>query len=82
MNIYFYSKDDCPLCEIAEEILNSFAVSYNLNIHRIDINTNTGAYEKYREMIPVIELPDGDILWGSLNKDDIGRALKRLFATS
>jgi hypothetical protein len=30
----------------------------------------------------VIELPDGDILWGSLNKDDIGRALKRLFATS
>ncbi len=75
MEIHFYTKEDCPLCKRAEELLYSFTGKYTLTIHRIDIKKNQEAYQKYWDMIPVIELPDGTISWGVIDREEIESGL-------
>ncbi len=75
MDIYFYTKEGCPLCDIAEKVLDSLSNTFNMHIHRIDINSDIDAYEKYWDMIPVIELPNGNILWGNIEKKDFEDAV-------
>ena len=79
MNVYFYTKEGCPLCDRAEGALKSLADKYSLTVHKTDIRYNRTAYRKYRDMIPVIELPDGNVLWGRIDRDEIERGLHSSF---
>jgi len=70
MDVYFYTKEGCPLCEKAEGALESLVGKYSLTVYRIDIGYDQEAYRKYRDMIPVIELPDGNVLlWGRIDRE-------------
>ncbi len=77
MRVFFYTKEGCPLCRTAEEMLEEIAGEYGLTVNRIDISDDREARRRYAEMIPVIELPGGGVLWGRIDRDEIREALLR-----
>jgi hypothetical protein len=73
--IRLYVKDGCWLCDQAEEVLNGLRQRYDLVIDKTDITLDDALYERFRFEIPVVELPDGEMLKGRLRKDELERWL-------
>lgn len=55
MNVQFYSRPNCPLCEDARMMLQLVKEDVELNIEEINIEDNDDIHEKYLLRIPVIE---------------------------
>ncbi len=60
MHLILYSKKDCHLCEVAKEQLLEIQQEYPFSLKEIDIEKDKMAFEKYKYLIPVIEI-DGKI---------------------
>jgi glutaredoxin len=45
-----YSRNDCPICEDAEEILQSLAIAFEY----VDIDTDASLRKKYHVRVPVL----------------------------
>jgi glutaredoxin len=75
IEITFYAKEGCWLCDHAEELLNGLKLQYNLKINRIEITEDDEIYEKFRFEIPVIEFSDGRRLRGRIKKEELKRYL-------
>ena len=59
-----YTRPDCPLCDEAEEILNT----YGYSVQSIDITLDQDLLEKFELCIPVVEI-DGKIRFrGKINE--------------
>lgn len=71
VQIAFYYKPECWLCDGAQEMLNGFKDKYNLQIDKIDITTNNELYELYRYDIPVLEFKDGTALHGRIKLKEL-----------
>ena len=70
VRVNFYYKDGCWLCDSAEEMLNGLKERYDIEVHKIAIDTNDELYELYRFDIPVFEFKDGSALYGRIKKRD------------
>ena len=63
MQLQFYTKPDCPLCDEAKVVLQSIGAKTSfVVIEEIDITKNMGLFTKYKHLIPVLEL-DGQQLF-------------------
>ncbi|CAI8035252.1 Glutaredoxin-like protein C5orf63 homolog [Geodia barretti] len=63
MQLQFYTKPDCPLCDEAKAVLQSTRAKASfIAIEEIDITKNLGLFTKYKHLIPVLEL-DGQRLF-------------------
>ena len=63
IQLQFYTKPDCPLCDKAKAVLQSIEAKTSfIAIEEIDITKNLGLFTKYKLMIPVLEL-DGQRLF-------------------
>ena len=63
MQLQFYTKQDCSLCDEAKAVLQSIrAKTAFIAIEEIDITRNMGLFTKYKHLIPVLEL-DGKRLF-------------------
>ena len=71
VQITFYYKEGCWLCDTTEEMLNGLKERYDLRINKIDITTDDELYELYRFDIPVLEFRDGSTLHGRIKKKDL-----------
>lgn len=71
VQLTFYFKPECWLCDVAQEMLNGFQDKYNLQIDKIDITTNDELYELYRYDIPVLEFKDGTALHGRIKLKEL-----------
>ncbi len=60
-NIILYSKKGCHLCEIAREKLLGIKKEISFGMSEVDIEKNEEIFEKYKYLIPVIEM-DGKIV--------------------
>ncbi|WP_369683860.1 glutaredoxin family protein [Salipaludibacillus sp. LMS25] len=60
--IYFYTKNDCSLCDKGFETLRILQKTYHFSIEKRDIYTQEEWLEKYHIRIPVIETEDGIVL--------------------
>ncbi len=60
VNITIYSKNDCHLCDVAKEALLKIQTELPFSLTEIDIEKDRTAFEKYKYLIPVIEI-DGVI---------------------
>ncbi len=58
-SITIYSKKDCHLCDIAKETLLKVQQELPFSLNEIDIEKDRTAFEKYKYLIPVIEI-DGE----------------------
>ena len=71
VNITFYFKDGCWLCEHAQEMLNGMKVKHDIIINKVDIDSDDDLYEMYRFDIPVFEFKDGSSLHGRIKKKEM-----------
>ena len=74
-NIILYSKKGCHLCEIAREKLLEIKKEISFALNEVDIEKNEEIFEKYKYLIPVIEL-DGKIISNyRVNEDELKKLL-------
>ncbi len=58
IQIVFYTKPGCHLCEDVEEVLDLLAEQHSLAVQQIDITQDADVYSRYWSKIPVIEIGD------------------------
>ncbi len=61
-NLIIYTKKDCHLCDIAKATLHKMQKEVPFSLLEVDIEKDNQAYEKYRYLIPVLEM-DGRIIF-------------------
>ena len=59
--VTIYSKKECHLCEVAKEELEALRYDFEFKLIEVDIGKDKPAFEKYKYLIPVVEL-DGKII--------------------
>lgn len=63
LQLQFYTKSDCPLCDEAKIELNKLEAKLPyISVEEIDITTNIGLFSKYKLLIPMLEM-DGKQLF-------------------
>ena len=63
MQLQFYTKPDCPLCDDAKSVLQRIGAKTSfIAIEEIDITKDLGLFTRYKHLIPVLEL-DGHRLF-------------------
>ncbi|MFQ6051447.1 MAG: glutaredoxin family protein [Candidatus Hydrothermarchaeota archaeon] len=78
INIEFYTKKDCPLCEKAESIIEELRHVYNLDVKKVDITQNPEIYERYRQEIPVIRIHGRYTLKGVIDKKELRKKMETI----
>ncbi|MHA6259938.1 glutaredoxin family protein [Sporosarcina sp. CAU 1771] len=66
MDVIFYTKPNCPLCDEAKLMLELTKEDYPLTYTEINIESDDTIHEKYMLMIPVIEKNGKPILFGTI----------------
>ena len=57
LQLQFYTKPDCPLCDEAKSELERIKHKLSfIDVEEIDITKNLGLFTKYKLMIPVLEM--------------------------
>jgi glutaredoxin len=63
MQLQFYTKPDCPLCDEAKAVLQNINAKVSfITVEEIDITKDLRLFTKYKYRIPVLEL-DGQRLF-------------------
>ncbi|HHW36073.1 MAG TPA: glutaredoxin family protein [Bacillales bacterium] len=71
LQINFYTRPVCPLCDKAKRKLLELADEFPLDIHEIDIYQEDELLEKYQLMIPVIEIAGEEVDYGMVSVEAI-----------
>jgi glutaredoxin len=76
LNVTIYSKKDCHLCDIARETLLKVQQKLPFSLNEIDIEKDKTAFEKYKYLIPVIEI-DGEKAFNyKVDENELEKVLK------
>lgn len=76
LNVTIYSKKDCHLCDIAKETLLKVQQELPFSLNEIDIEKDKTAFEKYKYLIPVIEI-DGEKAFNyKVDENELKKILK------
>ena len=76
VNITISSKKDCHLCDIAKETLLKLRQDFPFSLTEIDIEEDNMAFEKYKHLIPVIEIDGKKVFTYRVNENELKRILK------
>ena len=76
VNLTFYYKEGCWLCDAAEEMVNGLKQRYDIRVTKVAIDSDDDLYEQYRFDIPVLEFKDGTELYGRIKKKDLLQKLE------
>jgi glutaredoxin len=76
VTITIYSKKDCHLCEIAKEALINIRKEFPFSLTEVDIEKNKAIFEKYKYLIPVIEIDGEKTFTYKLNEAELKKILK------
>ncbi|SES36689.1 glutaredoxin family protein [Salisediminibacterium halotolerans] len=77
MEVHFYTKENCSLCEQAETVLNMLHSEQLITcVHRIDIGESDELIERFQLRIPVVAANDGIVLAeGAVSYGEIAASL-------
>ncbi len=76
VNLTIYSKKDCHLCDIAKEMILKLQQEFPCSLTEIDIEKDRRAYEKYKYLIPVIEIDGKEVFTYRVNESELRKLLK------
>lgn len=76
VNITIYSKKDCHLCEVAKETLLKTNQEFSFSLTEVDIEKDTEIFEKYKYLIPVIEIDGEKVFTYQVNEAELKKILK------
>ncbi len=71
LQVTFYTKAGCHLCEEARDMLDDIAAQTEFELMEIDIRNNNELFEQYRYRIPVIIINDETVLEGRIEYRDL-----------
>src|SRR2546421_11029250 len=74
MQVTFYTKAGCHLCEEARDMLDDIAAQTDYELTEIDIRSNLEIFEQYRYRIPVIIIDNDTLLEGRIEYRDLSQA--------
>ena len=77
IEVTFYTKAGCHLCEDAREILEEIAEHTEYTLTEIDIRHDMAVFELYRYRIPVIILNQETLLEGRIEADELAQAFQQ-----
>lgn len=58
--LIFYTKDECELCDRADEVIASVAEAVDWQVSKVDITKDAGLLDTYAWSIPVLKRADND----------------------
>ena len=71
MEIVLYTREECPLCEEAKEVLDEVRKERHFEYREIDITTSPELARKYKNLIPVLAI-DGEVAFvGRVDAKDL-----------
>lgn len=76
VNVTVYSKKDCHLCDIAKETLLKIQQELPFSLNEIDIEKDKTAFEKYKYLIPVIEIDGERVFNYRINETEMKKILR------
>ncbi len=76
VNITIYSKKNCHLCDIAKETLINIRKEFPFSLMEVDIEKDKEIFEKYKYLIPVIEIDSEKTFTYKVNETEIKKILK------
>ncbi len=77
LKLILYSKKECHLCDIAKKELNDLGKELAFSITEVDIEKDREVYEKYKHLIPVIEIDGIVIFTGKIDREKLKNALRQ-----
>lgn len=78
INVTIYSKKDCHLCDIAKETLLKLLQEIPFSLTEIDIEEDNMAFEKYKHLIPVIEIDGKKVFTYRINEKELKNLIKKI----
>ena len=76
LQVIFYTKVGCHLCEQAREMLDDIATEVEYEVTEIDIRSDLALFEQYRYRIPVIIVNATHVVEGRIEYSDLARAFQ------
>ncbi len=76
VNITIYSKKNCHLCGIARETLLKIRKEFPFSLIEVDIEKDKKIFEKYKYLIPVIEIDGEKTFTYKVNEAELKTILK------
>lgn len=77
IEVTFYTKAGCHLCENARELLEEIAQETPYALTEIDIRSDMAIFDTYRYRIPVIIIDQETLLEGRIDADELTRAFQQ-----
>lgn len=77
IEIIFFTKPNCPLCEEAKEVLEEMKDIDLLSVREVDITEDMTVYEKYKHRIPVIEIAHKFVLSGRIERRELEARIRQ-----
>ena len=74
-NITVYSKKGCHLCEVAMQKLLEIQQEFPFSLTEIDIENNDELFEKYKYLIPVIEINGKEVFTYKIDENKLKEIL-------
>ncbi|QOY36945.1 glutaredoxin family protein [Anaerobacillus isosaccharinicus] len=78
MNVKYYTKENCSLCDKGLLVLEKISKDIPLKIEMIDIYKDDELLEKFQIMIPVVEIEGVEVDFGILSEVKIRSFIDRL----
>ena len=75
IRLTFYSKPNCPLCDDARDMLENLNREFTLAVTEVNILRDPAIYEKYKYLIPVLELETGQVIKARFTESELRKAL-------
>lgn len=76
VQVTFYTKAGCHLCEEARDMLEDIAAQTTYELTEIDIRGNPAIFEQYRYRIPVIIINGETTIEGRIEFRDLAKAFQ------
>ncbi len=74
IRVILWGKADCCLCDRAQVILERLGQEYPLQLEKRDVTTDPATFERYRFVIPVVEIAGGPRFAGKITELWLRRA--------
>ncbi|HLR69542.1 glutaredoxin family protein [Virgibacillus alimentarius] len=76
LQIKFYTKENCPLCEDAEALLTLLRNDYPFVVDKRNIDTNETWLEAYQLNIPVIDINGRQLDCRNISFETLNRVIQ------
>ena len=80
--VTLWGKSDCSLCDRAKAILDKLGQEYALVVSTRDILADSEAFERFRYVIPVVEIEGGQRFEGKITEYWLRRGLDAVLLSS